>query len=276
MHLRHLHRWWVCALALPSMAMAACGERVTIATHDGTQMAYSLAQPAEGVAVRGAVVLLAGGDGHLKLDAQGCPKALNGNFLVRTAGLFRDAGYATALVDVPSDHQGADGLAGFRAAEAHGADLGKAVSDLRRRVKGPVWVIGTSRGTISAVNVAARATGDAAPDGVALSSALMQGTSGGRKPWTQQTVFDLPLTTIKVPALVIGHVHDGCLRSPPAEMPRLLAQLGSARKQMVAVEGGSAPSGQAGLSACEGRSPHGYLGQEAATVDTIVRFMQAN
>ncbi|MBL0731148.1 alpha/beta hydrolase [Piscinibacter sp. HJYY11] len=272
-------RWrhgFVCALAVPGLAVAACGERATIATHDGTQMPYSLAQPADGVAVRGAVVLLAGGDGHLKLDAQGCPKALNGNFLVRTAGLFRDAGYATALVDVPSDHQGTDGLAGFRAAEAHGADLGKLVAELRRRVKGPVWVIGTSRGTISASNVASRATGDAAPDGVVLSSALMQGTSGGQKTWTQQTVFDLPLTAIKVPALVIGHVHDQCLRSPPAEMPRLLAQLGSARKQMVSVEGGAAPSGQVSLAACEGRSPHGYVGQEAATVETIVRFMQAN
>lgn len=273
MRLRH---WVVCALALPGLAMASCGERLTIATHDGTQMPYSLAQPPDGVALRGAVVLLAGGDGHLKLDAQGCPKALGGNFLVRTAGLFRDAGYVTALVDVPSDHLGADGLAGFRNTEAHGADLGKVVADLRRRAKGRVWVIGTSRGTISAANVASRATGDAAPDGVVLSSALMQGTTGGLKPWTQQTVFDLSLTSIKVPALVIGHVHDRCFRSPPAEMPRLLAQLGSTRKQMITIEGGRAPTGQASLAACEGRSPHGYVGQEPATVETIVRFMQSN
>lgn len=276
MHLRHLRHWFVCAVALPGLAIAACGERVTIATHDGTQMPYSLAQPADGVAVRGAVVLLAGGDGHLKLDALGCPKALGGNFLVRSAGLFRDAGYLTALVDVPTDHHGVDGLAGFRNTEAHGTDLGRVVTDLRRRTKGPVWVIGTSRGTISASNVASRATGDAVPDGVVLSSALMHGTTGGLKPWTQQTVFDLPLTAIKVPVLVIGHVHDQCLRSPPGEMPRLMAQLGSARKQMVSVEGGTAPAGPASLSACEGRSPHGYFGQEAATVETIVRFMQAN
>ena len=276
MPLRPLRHWLVCTLALPGLAVAACGERVTIATHDGTQTPYSLAQAADGVAARGAVVLLAGGDGHLKLDAQGCPKALGGNFLVRSAALFRSAGYATALVDAPSDQQGVDGLAGFRNTEAHGADLGRVVADLRRRVPGPVWVIGTSRGTISAANVASRATGDAAPDGVVLSSALMHGTTGGQKPWTQQTVFDLALAAIQVPALVIGHVHDQCLRSPPSEMPRLLAQLGSARKQMVTVEGGVVPSGQATLSACEGRSPHGYIGQEAATVDTIVRFMQSN
>ncbi|WOB06301.1 hypothetical protein [Piscinibacter gummiphilus] len=276
MLLRHLRHWFVCALALPGLAVAACGERVTIATHDGTQMPYSLARPAERLAVRGALVLLAGGDGHLKLDAQGCPKALGGNFLVRSASLFREAGYATALVDVPTDHQGVGGLAGFRNTEAHGADLGLVVADLRRRVKGPLWVIGTSRGTISAANVASRATGDAAPDGVVLSSALIHGTTGGVKPWTQQTVFDLSLAAIKVPVLVIGHVHDQCLRSPPGEMPRLLAQLGSARKQMVSVEGGAGPSGQASLGACEGRSPHGYVGQEAATVDTIVRFMQSN
>lgn len=267
--------WSIGLLALPGMAAAACGTLVTLAAHGGTELPYAFAPARDGVAARGAVVLLAGGDGHLKLDAQGCAKALTGNFLVRSAGLFRDAGYATALVDAPSDHRGVDGLAGFRSSEAHADDLGRVISDLRARTKGPVWVIGTSRGTISAANLATRASGDAAPDGVVLSSALMHGSSG-LKPWVQQSVFDLPLAAIKVPALVIGHVHDQCLRSPPAEMPRLLAQLGSARKQLVSVESGAAPSGHASLSACEGRSPHGFIGQEAATVDTIVRFMQAN
>lgn len=269
--------WFIGLLALPGMAAAACGTLVTLAARGGTEVSYAFAPAPDGVAARGAVVLLAGGDGRLKLDAQGCAKALGGNFLVRSAGLFREAGYLTALVDAPSDHQGVDGLAGFRNTEAHGIDLGHVVADLRRRVKGPVWVIGTSRGTISAANLASRATGDAAPDGVVLSSALMQGTSGGQKTWTQRTVFDLALTAIKVPVLVIGHVHDQCLRSPPGEMPRLLAQFGSSvRKQMVSVEGGTAPSGPANLGACEGRSPHGYVGQEAATVETIVKFMQSN
>lgn len=272
MRLRHC---CVLALALPAAALADCGERITLATHGGTQMPYAWSQPREGVPLRGAVVLLAGGDGQLKLDAQGCAKALSGNFLVRSAGRFRDAGYATAVVDVPSDHQGGDGLGGFRADEAHAEDLGRVVADLRRRAKGPVWVIGTSRGSISAANVASRATGEAAPDGVVLSSSVTDGAIG-RKPWAAQTVFDLPLAALKVPALVIGHVHDQCVRSPPAQMPRLLAQLGSARKQLVVVEGGEAPAGQATLAACEGRSPHGFAGQEAATVDTIVRFMQAN
>ncbi len=265
----------VWCLAWPGMAVAACGELVTLGTHGGTQMPYALAQPRDGVAVLGAVVLLAGGDGHLKLDGNACAKALNGNFLVRSARLFREAGYVTALVDAPTDHQGADGLAGFRNVEAHALDLGRVVADLRQRGNGPVWVIGTSRGTISAANVAARASGDGLPDGLVLSSALMQG-SRGLKPWVLQTVFDLPLAAIKLPVLVIGHVNDQCLRSPPAEMPRLVAQLGSTRKQLVAVEGGAAPSGQASLAACEGRSPHGYVGQEAATVDTILRFMQGS
>jgi hypothetical protein len=266
--------WFIVLLALPGVTAAACGELVTLPAHGGTQLPYALAPARDGVTPRGAVVLLAGGDGRLLLDAQGCAKALGGNFLVRSAGLFRDAGYATALVDAPTDHRGTDGLGGFRNTEAHADDLGRVIADLRARVKGPVWVIGTSRGTISAANVAARASGDAAPDGVVLSSALMHGSSG-LKPWVQQSVFDLPLAAIKAPVLVIGHVHDQCLRSPPAEMPRLFAQLGSARKQVVAVDGAAAPSGQASLAACEGRSPHGYVGQEAATVDTIVRFMQA-
>jgi hypothetical protein len=44
-----------------------CGELVTIHTHDKTTTRYSLASPASV-----ALVLLAGGGGHLDLDDTGC------------------------------------------------------------------------------------------------------------------------------------------------------------------------------------------------------------
>ena len=59
-------------------------------------------------------MLLPGGGWHLDLDAQGCPRALKGNSLVRSIPHFRDLGLASALVDSPSDYTGEDGLAGFR------------------------------------------------------------------------------------------------------------------------------------------------------------------
>lgn len=238
-------------------------------------MPYVLVMPPQGSPLRGVALLLPGGDGRVKLDARGCSRALAGNFLVRSAGLFREAGYITALVDAPSDHRGPDGLAGFRNTEAHAKDLGVAIAGLRTRFRLPVWVVGTSRGTISASNAASRLAGDAAPDGVVLSSVLSTG-SPSAKTWTAQTVFDLVLAAVKVPALVLGHADDTCRRSPPGEMDHVLQELGSTRKASHLVEGARSGSQPSGDGACEGRSPHGYFGQEAEAVGAIVRFMAAS
>jgi hypothetical protein len=118
----------IAALGQSNVAAAtACGEVVTIETHDRTATRYALAypQPAPPQGVRVALVLLVGGGGHPDLDEQGCPRALTGNSLVRSLPLFHGAGFATALVDAPSDHWGEDGLAGFRVAAEHAEDLGK-------------------------------------------------------------------------------------------------------------------------------------------------------
>lgn len=254
---------------------AACGERVEVPTHDATVTPYVLALPPDGVPLRAVAVLLPGGDGHLRLGHDGCPRALGGNFLVRSAALLQQRGMATALVDVPSDHRGADGLAGFRNGQAHAHDLGLVIADLRLRVKAPVWVIGTSRGSISAANAAARlAGGPSAPDGVVLSAVVTAGAPS-RKPWTTQTVHDLPLAAVVAPAFLIGHAQDHCRRSPASGMTRVLESLGSARKQMLIVQGGpwDAATAARDPGACEGRSPHGFFGQEAEAVNAIVRFI---
>lgn len=45
--------------------------------------------------------------------------------LVRSQALFHREGFATALVDAPSDHTGDDGQGGLRAQRPHAEDLGK-------------------------------------------------------------------------------------------------------------------------------------------------------
>lgn len=255
-------------------AARPCGSLVTLPAHGAAQLQYVLAGPETAHAMRGALVLLAGGSGVLALDAEGCPRLLTGNSLVRSALLFRAAGWATALVDAPSDHRQEDGLAAFRTTAEHAEDLGRVIADLRRRGHPSVWVVGTSRGSISAANAAARLRGAEAPDGMVLTSLLTVGTAGGRKPWTAQTLFDLPLEAISIPALLVGHALDRCLRSPADAMPRVEARIRSARRQVVVVAGGSGREGAGGLDACEGRSPHGFLGQEAELVTGILRFVE--
>jgi pimeloyl-ACP methyl ester carboxylesterase len=256
------HIW--AALAFVSSGALACGEVVTLQTHDGTTMRYTLSAPQD---AKGALILLAGGGGYLDLDAQGCAQKLKGNSLVRSQELFHREGFATAVVDAPSDHMGVDGLGGFRALAPHAEDLGKVVADLRARVKGPVWIVGTSRGAISAVNAAARLS---ALDGVVLTSPVTVGTARGRKSWTAQTVHDNRIEDIRMPLLVVSHSQDGCFRAPPAGAQGIADRYKGARSQVVVVSGGTPGKGDA----CEGRSPHGFNGMEAEVAAGIVRFVR--
>lgn len=260
--------------AAAALAQAPCGEPVTLQTHAGTTTRYALSQPkTEAKEARIALVLLPGGGGHADLDDSGCPRALTGNSLVRSIPLFNDLGFITAIVDAPSDHFGDDGLAGFRLAPGHAEDIGKVIADLRARTKSAVWVVGTSRGSISAVNAAARLAGVSAPDGVVLTSALMVGSASNVRPWLYQTVFEARLENIRVPLLVVGHAADRCLRSPARLMERVAARV-NARKQVVTVTGGPGYDGPEGIEACIGRSPHGFAGQESEVAAGIARFVR--
>ncbi len=262
--------------AQPASGMDTCGTVMVVETHDNSTTRYAFVPPPENEQQQSriTVLLLPGGSGHVNLDDKACPRALKGNSLVRSIPIFNASGFGTALLDAPSDFQGEDGLAGFRSASQHAVDIGKVIADLRRRTQGSVWVVGTSRGSISAANAAARLSGPAAHDGVVLTSALMSGQSAAKKTWVAQTVFDLPLEAIRQPLLLIGHAADRCVRSPPDAMEKVTARTRGVRQQVVTIAGGPAYDGPPGINACEGRSPHGFVDQEAEVVAGIARFIR--
>ena len=109
-----------------------------------------------------------------------------------------------------------------------------------------------------------------------LTSAVTSGARSAAKPWVSQTVFDLPLDKVRVPVLVIGHAADTCARTPPGSMDTITARTNGAREQVVTVSGGpGSPAGiQAGIDACVGRSPHGFIEQEAEVAAGIGRFIR--
>ena len=268
---------FLCFISIVPLAAAAparaetCGAVVAVAAHDGTQTRYSLAGPSSGA--RAALVLLAGGGGFLDLDDDGCPRKLKGNSLIRSRPLFHDGGMVTALVDAPDDHQGNEGLGGFRIDPAHAEDIGRVIADLRTRTGLPVWIVGTSRGGISAANAASRLSGPEAPDGVVMTSPVTSGKIGAAKPWVADTVFSLPLENVRMPVLVVVHADDQCVRTPPGLVSDITDKTVSSREQVVTVTGGPGWSGGQSVEACKGRSPHGFLDQEAEVAAGIVRFV---
>lgn len=262
----------LCLAQTPAnQAVVSCGEVVTINTHAGstTHYAYRKGSLEDTPSTPITLLLLVGGSGYVDLDEQACPRALKGNSLIRMIPLFSALGFTTALVDAPTDYHGIDGLGGFRIKPEHAQDIGKIVADLRVRTQGAIWLIGTSRGTISAANAASRLTGAVAPDGIVLTSALTSGQNNARIPWAAHSVFDLPLNEIHIPLLVIGHEKDNCPRSPASLMNNILTQSKSIRQQMITITAGPGDKG----AACEGYSAHGFLEQEREVVTDIAKFI---
>src|SRR5271156_3884967 len=96
---------------------------------------------------RASVVLMTGGDGLLSLDATGTIIDSTGNFLIRTANLFLQHGLNVMMADVAVAYPGGIGL-GDRLSSMHAAELQGFVNAAINRWGLPVWVVGTSNGSV--------------------------------------------------------------------------------------------------------------------------------
>ena len=238
----------------------AADDTRTIPTRPGVTQAFLLVRP-NGAPVA-TVVLFAGGNGLLGLGSG--KLGLAGNFLVRNRGRFAAQELLVAVIDSPSDHPG--GLDGFRASAAHAEDVGAVIAALRQEANVPVWLIGTSMGTVSAANGAARLTAGG-PDGVVLTSTV---TRVGRE--RIETVGDVRLAEIRVPTLVVHHKNDACKATPYADSPSLLRDLKQASKrELLVFDGGDSPRS----GPCEAFAAHGYVGLDAEVVTAIVGWIKA-
>ncbi|MBM3219403.1 MAG: hypothetical protein FJZ38_12140 [Candidatus Rokubacteria bacterium] len=169
------------------------------------------------------------------------------------------------MVDVPSDHPG--GFGRYRMTESHAADIAAVIAALRRRAAVPVWLIGTSKGTVSAVNVAARLKSGGA-DGVVITSSVTRDTRAG-----VGTVFDAGLEDLRVPTLVGHHESDACIGTPGVDARALIDRVRTARKELLLFRGGA--GGASGNRACGPHSAHGYYGIDDEVVTAIAAWIKA-
>jgi len=235
---------------------AAAEDIVTLSTRGGVTQSYLLSTPETGKA-RAVAILFPGGAGKTDLERETARRVLDrGNFLVRSRRLLAAGGIATAIMDAPSDR--ASGMDDeFRLEAAHAEDIGKVIADLKARFPGlPVFLVGTSRGTLSAAS-AGRRMGKAV-EGVVLTATLFLATR------QQPGLSRFDFASIPSPLLFVHHADDGCAYTPYASAKRL-----SDRYPLVTVSGGS----PAQSKPCEAMSEHGFLGREAATIEAITNWM---
>ncbi len=244
-------------------------EVVTVAVRPGVTMKYLEIRGSE--RPRATVILFAGGNGVLALRPSGeIGTDLSLNFLIRSRNHFASAGLAVAALDVASDLRG-KGLNGdIRLSAQHAQDVARVIAVLRDRIGGPVWLVGTSSGTISAAGVAARlAQSEPRPDGVVLTSTqttLVAGLCG-------RTVYFASLNAIRVPVLAASHRDDRCPCSPgsAAAGGKLMAALTGASAKEHRIFTGGNPS--LSKSPCMARTPHGFFGMESEVVNAIAGWI---
>ncbi|MEK9724117.1 MAG: hypothetical protein VW405_11640 [Rhodospirillaceae bacterium] len=248
------------ATLFTATAPSAAAEREeTIPTREGVTISFVVTEPAP--EPRAAAILFMGGNGKMRLwRGRG---ARNRNFLVRSRQLFADRGIFTVTVDVASD-QRTDGLIDIRDGADHRKDIAAVADWIRDRTRVPLWLVGTSRGTVSVAHLA----GVLPVDGAVFSATVTEPSSR-----RAANVHDANLDRIRVPTLVVHHRHDECHVTPAYGVSRLVSGLGNAPKvESMMFEGGKAPiSGP-----CEARSAHGFFGIEEKVVDATVRWMLAN
>lgn len=250
------------ALAGAATAFAQTAEVVDLPTRPGVRQRILVVKPA--TEPSSVLLLLAGGGGHLGIFDNGSLRNER-NFLIRSRGLFVERGHAVVLVDTPSDRRELRG--DFRESTEHAADLGAVVAWARKNFGKPVWVVGTSRGTHSAATAGLRLAGDSAPDGIVLTSTILDSSRFGTS--DARPVPQMGVENLHVPVLVMHHAQDSCQVCPPARLPELMAKLPAGRSELRTYTGGrDGPS-------CEALSHHGFLGIEESVVADLSAWIAA-
>jgi predicted alpha/beta-hydrolase family hydrolase len=206
------------------------------------------------------LLLMPGGDGGYGSIKGDYPTG--NNFLVRAAPGFAANGFNVAIFGESSDV----GALGYeeRISKQHALDINVVIDHLRRIDPAPVWIVGTSRGTVSAV-IAAIARKEPGIAGLVLSSSVTKAGHPG-------AVQEQELSDIGIPVLLIHHVKDECKVCPPSGVALIAAGLVNAPiKKVVMVDGGSGPTG----NPCAARHWHGFIGMEQEVVDLISKWITA-
>lgn len=245
-------RAWFVPLVLSFFAMScnAEGTLFKVPTRDGitTTLFWETVPNAKAT-----VFLFPGGGGGFGKVEDG--KAIGNNFLVRSEPYFIANSFNVAIFGRPSDSEELDYP--DRISDTHMTDVRKVLEFVKTKSDAPVWVVGTSRGTISAAATAINLQNSIA--GLVLTSSVVNYKKVGAVPKQD-------LAAIKIPVLVLHHSKDECVLCRPYEVPAILRGLTNTPvKKEIMVVGGANPSGDV----CAALHWHGFIGMEQEAVATI-------
>ncbi|MFT8472548.1 alpha/beta hydrolase [Acetobacter persici] len=223
---------------------------------------------------RATLILLPGGTGDIGIARNGALHHTQ-NFLLRMRAEWVAHGYAVIIPDAlthnsPQTHTSRRAhttLRGTRSSPAYGELVVSLARYARTQHAGPVFLVGTSQGTIAATNGAARAAAGLIAGLVLTETVALPGHL------STETVFDAHPQNVRVPVLIIANQEDAC----PVASPRMATQIAQAMTRapevrLLSVSGGP----EHAAKPCSSRSAHGYEGMETSVSRMILSWLQAH
>ena len=244
-------------VGLCASASAFADELLVLPTREGVTNSYWWMPR---INAKANLILLSGGSGGIGYR-NGTPQS--SNFLIRSREHFAtgnpEGNFNVALMGNASDMRQLD--PGLRARSEHVQDIAAVVAHIRAKNKAPIWLVGTSQGTISAA-AAAIELGDKL-DGIVLSASFTAFK-------TPTSVPKQAIDKIRVPVLIISHEKDRCNATRPDENKYIIEGLKNARvKKLVTSSGGHNPTGDE----CEALHWHGFINYEAQASKAITDWI---
>ncbi len=245
-------------------------------------MDYFINWPSSGSAPKALVVLIGGGNLDMSLTGNTTTGVADttggGNFVVRSAQLFADAGYATVAIDRPSDQPSAgstDDVADadqYRISVKHAVDILTVLKHINTENL-DVFIAGTSRGAMSVV------ASNLIAAGVSLSSPVTSDTNITHLYVGKPGIANLQPSFVQRPAHVLWHQNDLCSFATPTNSQALYTSLSSITTASYDIASGgvrvTVASNNVTPDVCGAFDYHGYCGIEPTAVGYITNWLNA-
>jgi len=277
------------------VACGTYGEVTTRTSDPGQPIVIRFMKHVPAGTPKAVAVLFAGGNLNTGIQgnaATGVLTAAGANFLVRSAQIFADDGILAIALNRPliltapgpppvfdPEYPGESGAAAdrYRISPKHAFDIVRTLA-VAAPATLPLFLVGTSRGTLSA------AANHALGNGILLSSPVTSGTLVNACPapgapcppyWIgHPSVPELAPGGVARPAHVMAHKQDGCPVTVPSDAEALHITLKAAGvdTRFDQVNGGFDLVGIDPLvDVCDAKTHHGYLGMENKAVREITK-----
>lgn len=207
------------------------------------------------------VILLPGKNADLGDIINDKPTSIN--FMSRSRDYFFNENFNVIVVYRASDLTSTTFSDKYREIN-HASELERVIDFANQKFKKPIWLIGTSRGTLSAVATVI-AIGYRKIKGIVLTSTITT------QHFSANPIISLDIDKITMPILMVHHVRDACWMCVPEEAVTIFNKFTSSIiKKIIMITGGSDPTGDA----CLPLHWHGYINYEKETVKIISNWIK--